>query len=184
MADKKEYDEDLEYLSDYGVYLLSDEINSETCAGVIEFILLENLRKRYNKLTLIINSPGGEVDSGFAVIDAIRGSKIPVCTTGIGIIASMGLAIFIAGEEGCRILTPNTLIMSHQYSNFMNGKHHELISARKGQDILFDMFVNHYKKYTKLTKNDIEKQLLSASDVWFTAKEAKKMGICDIVKDI
>jgi prepilin-type N-terminal cleavage/methylation domain-containing protein len=120
----------------------------------------------------------------FALIDVMAGSRIPIHTVGLGMIASMGLLMFIAGKKGHRALTPNTLIMSHQWSSFFYGKEHELIAVQKEQKILSDMIMKHYLKYTGMPEKDIRKYLLPAHDVWLTAKEAKKLGICDIIKDI
>ena len=66
---------------------------------------------------------------GFALIDIIHGSRLPIWTVGIGMLASMGLMIFMAGEKGHRVLTPNTLILSHQWSGVDSGKEHELVSC-------------------------------------------------------
>jgi ATP-dependent Clp protease protease subunit len=112
------------------------------------------------------------------------GSRIPIHTVGLGMIASMGLLLFISGKKGKRVLTPNTLIMSHQWSSFFWGKEHELLAAQKEQKSLSDMIMRHYKKHTGLTEKKIRELLLPAHDVWLTAKEAKALGICDEVKDI
>ena len=186
MADESLHEEryNHELLQDNGVKLFFGEVNVELCRDTIEFILAENIKKSMSHLTLLINSPGGDVDSGFALVDIINGSKIPVYTTGVGAIASMGLAIFITGKKGNRVLTPNTLIMSHQHTDCSFGKYHELVSCRKSQDIVQAMFVKHYRKHTNLNEKDVMKYLLSPSDTYITSLEAKKMGICDIVKEI
>jgi ATP-dependent Clp protease protease subunit len=129
----------------------------------------------------LINSPGGEVPSAFAIIDAIQGSKIPVHTTGLGIIASSGLMIFIAGKKGHRIMTPNTSILSHQFSGGHQGKQHELVAGIKYVNFLEDRMISHYKKWTGLSEADIKKYLLPSEDVWLNSKEALKYKLCDKV---
>jgi ATP-dependent Clp protease protease subunit len=183
MADDKEKSSDLQ---DNGIYLFGSDVDSDSCSDAIKFILEKNLDSSnpHKHLTLIINSPGGHVPDGFALIDVMAGSRIPIHTVGLGMIASMGLLMFIAGKKGHRALTPNTLIMSHQWSSFFYGKEHELIAVQKEQKILSDMIMKHYLKYTGMPEKDIRKYLLPAHDVWLTAKEAKKLGICDIIKDI
>lgn len=181
MAEKKSKEKGLE---DHGIYLFSEDVTEESCAEVIKFILEENLNKIHKKLTLIINSSGGNVDSGFALIDCMVGSKIPVITVGLGIIASMGLLIFITGKKGQRALTPNTLIMSHQWTGWAIGKQHELLAAQKQHKIIREMFLFHYKKHTGLSEKKIKKYLLPPTDVWLTAKEAKKLGICDLIREV
>ena len=104
-------------LFDQGIYLLMDGINDKTCQGAIEFILTHNLMKpKLKKIQLMINSPGGSVTACLALIDVMKGSKIPIHTVGLGMIASCGLLLFMSGEQGHRVLTPNTSILSHQWS--------------------------------------------------------------------
>lgn len=175
----------LKELSDYGVHMLTGEITEESTDDAIKFILEANLNKTHKVLNLIVNSGGGDCTAGFALIDVMLGSKIPVHTTGLGILASMGLVIFIAGEKGKRVLTPNTLIMSHQYLAVAWGKEHELLANRKQHDILTKMVLTHYRRHTKLkTDEAIRKYLLPAHDVWLKASEAKRYGLCDQVRNV
>jgi len=172
-------------LRNNGIFLFPYGVDEESCADAIEFILEANLavNPTYDHLTLIVNSHGGSVVDGFALLDVMAGSRLPVWTAGIGILASMGLLIFIGGERGHRILTPNTMIMSHQWWSLNFGKEHELIAARKCNDLISDMVMRHYKRYTKLKKEkDIRKYLLPESDVWLSAEEALRYGLCDKIK--
>lgn len=182
MPEEKNKDKELR---DFGVFMLTGEINEESTTPAIEFILEANFNKNHKALNLVINSHGGDMSSGFALIDAIAGSNIPVHTTGLGILASAGLDIFIAGKKGKRALTPNTLLMSHQYLAAAWGKEHELLADRKQKDIMTKIVLNHYRRNTKLkTDADIRKYLLPAHDVWLTANEAKRLGLCDQVRNI
>jgi ATP-dependent Clp protease protease subunit len=173
-------------LNEHGVYLLHGDIDEVTTGGAIRFILEANLDPDCDLefITLIINSNGGYVSDGFALIDIMFGSHIPIRTVGIGTIASMGLMVFLAGEQGTRTLTPNCTILSHQYSGGHFGKEHELVASQKGFSDLTDIITRHYQRTTNLDDKAIRKYLLPPQDVWLTAKEAKKLGICDIVKDM
>ena len=170
-------------LEEHGIKLLTNEIDDENCDDAIRFIIEANLNAVYDHLTLIINSPGGYVTSGFALIDVMEGSKIPIHTVGLGQIASMGLNIFIAGAKGHRTLTPNTLIMSHQWAGGRWGKEHELIAQQKQDEIVTRQIIRHYVKHTGLTEKKVREILLPAHDVFLTAQEARKLSICDIVKE-
>jgi len=108
MAGKK----DTKNLGDHGIYLLTGEIDDSECEEGIRFILEANLNNGHEFLTMIINSPGGYINAGFSLIDVMNGSKAEIRTVGLGILASMGLLLFIAGKKGRRSLTPNTMIMS------------------------------------------------------------------------
>jgi ATP-dependent Clp protease, protease subunit len=177
--------EDSGSLKDNGVYLLMEDISASSCKGVIEWILEENFKKeRKDHLNLIINSPGGDCSACFALLDVMRGSKIPVHTTGLGCIASCGFIIFIAGAKGHRVLTPNTSILSHQYSWSSWGKHHDLVADRVEQDLTHERILNHYKKCLGISKKIIEEKLLPAKDVWLTHKQCIEYNICDVVKDL
>lgn len=173
-------------LSDHGVFFLNNDISSESVGEAINFILEANLDPKCNwdHITLIINSGGGTLQDGFALIDTMFGSHIPVRTLGLGRIASMGLGIFLAGEKGTRTLTPNTIVMSHQYSWGDIGKEHELVAGQKKYEIVSEQIIRHYKRTTNLSEKKIRKKLLPPEDVWLDANEAKDLGICDVVKDV
>jgi ATP-dependent Clp protease protease subunit len=170
-------------LGQHGIYLLTGDINESECEEAIRFILEANLNNGHDYLSMIVNSPGGYVNAGFSLIDVMNGSKAEIRTVGLGILASMGLLIFIAGKKGKRSLTPNTMVMSHQWSGLRWGKEHELLASQRGDDIITAMIFRHYKRHTGLSDKQIRKYLLPPSDVWLTAKEAKKLGLCDEVKE-
>lgn len=172
-------------LKEKGIFLLFGEIDNVVSEETVRFIFESNLTAspNYKFITLIINSSGGNLSDGFAIVDAIKGSKIPVHTVGIGQIASCGLLIFISGEKGYRTITKNTSIMSHQWSWGSEGKEHELVSIFKEYSLTNDRVLSHYKSCTGLGEKEIKEKLLPKSDVWLDAKEAKKLGICDIIKD-
>jgi ATP-dependent Clp protease protease subunit len=122
------------------------------------------------------------MDACFALIDIMKGSRIPIHTYGIGCIASCGLLLFLTGKKGNRILTPNTSILSHQYSWGSYGKEHELFAKVKEFNLTTHRMLKHYKKCTGMTEKQIRKYLLPPEDVWLSAEEAKQYGICDEVK--
>ena len=168
-----------------GIFLFVGGVDSDSCREAIEFVLKQNTEKRKKKkLQFMICSPGGEMPPCFALIDIMKGSKIPIHTIGLGLIASCGLLLFISGEKGKRILTPNTSILSHQFSWGSHGKEHELFAQIKEFELSTKRMLDHYKKCTGLTEKDIRKHLLPPEDVWLSAKEAKKLGICDNVKSV
>ena len=168
-----------------GLYLLMDEINTDSCRACIQWIMNCNLAStRLPKLTLIINSPGGDVHAAFALIDTIKASTIPIKTVGLGLIASSGFLIFIAGKKGERILTPNTSILSHQYSWGSDGKEHELYARVKEFELSTKRMVENYKKCIGMSEKKIKEVLLPPQDVWLSAEEAKKLAICDKIEKL
>jgi ATP-dependent Clp protease protease subunit len=168
-----------------GVYILMDQINHATCRDAIKWIMNQNLSDNpLPQLTLIINSPGGDVHAAFALIDTMKASSIPIKTVGLGLIASCGFLIFIAGEKGRRILTPNTAILSHQYSWGSRGKEHELYAKVKEFELSTNRMIDHYKKCIGMTEKQIREVLLPPQDVWLSAQEAKKLKICDKIEEL
>ena len=164
------------------IYYFSDDFTSKSTAPVIKFIMEKNLLPRSAKpkeLTLIINSPGGAVHAAFALIDVMKSSSIPVKTVGIGMIASCGILTFMAGHKGSRILTPNTSILSHQYSWGSAGKEHELFARVREFELSTKRMLTHYKKCTGMSEKKIREILLPPEDVWLSSKEAVKYGIAD-----
>ena len=166
-----------------GHHIFMEDVTQESMKPLINWIIAENFNKEKKKeeLTLGICSRGGDLNACFALVDIMKGSKIPIRTIGMGMIASCGLVIFISGEKGRRILTPNTSILSHQYSWGSFGKEHELFAAVKEFDLTTRRMIDHYKKCTGLSEEDIRKYLLPPHDVWLSAKEAKKLGLCDSI---
>ena len=167
-----------------GHHVFMSEVTQETMKPLIDWIIAENYNreKKKEELTLGICSPGGELNACFALIDIMKGSKIPIRTIGMGMIASCGLLMFISGEKGRRVLTPNTSILSHQFSWGSFGKEHELFAAVKEFDLTTQRMIDHYKKCTGLSEKDIRQYLLPPQDMWLSAKEAKKLGLCDSIQ--
>jgi ATP-dependent Clp protease protease subunit len=164
---------------------MMEDVSLSTCKNAVEWILEANFsEERPELLNLLICSPGGDLNAAFALVDTMRGSAIPIRTIGLGQIASAGLLIFISGTKGQRILTPNTSILSHQYSWGAFGKEHELFATIKEFDLTTKRMIAHYKKCSGLKEEQIREVLLPPQDVWLSSTEAKKLGLCDDVKDL
>jgi len=170
-----------------GIYYMADGFTFESTKPIVQWIIEKNLlpsKLRPKELTLIINSPGGSVHAAFALIDTMKGSAIPIKTVGLGLIASCGVLTFMSGTKGRRIITPNTSILSHQYSWGSSGKEHELFARVREFELSTERMIEHYKKCTGMTEKKIRELLLPAEDVWLSAKEAVKYGIADKIKAV
>lgn len=180
-----EYSTPAQALADNGMWLFMGPVNVETVKPTIEWILHENfVRKRKNKeLLLAICSEGGSLEDAFALIDVMRTSKIPIKTVGLGVIASAALMIFIAGSKDRRVLTPNTSVLSHQFSAGHAGKAHELFATVKEFELAQVRMLELYRDCTGLDERKIREVLLPAQDVYLSAEEALKYRICDHVAD-
>ncbi len=169
-----------------GMYVFMGDVSMETMSPVVDWILAENMKKtnKAKELTLGICSRGGDLNACFALVDVMRASSIPVKTVGLGMIASCGLLLFISGKKGRRVLTPNTAILSHQYSWGSVGKEHELFARVKEMELTSERLINHYRKCTGLSEKKIREVLLPPQDVWLGAEEALALKLCDKVENV
>lgn len=170
-------------LQENGIYVFMDEVNAETTKPVVEWILYENHVAAHKKreLLLMICSEGGDLQSAFALIDVMYNSSVPIKTVGLGQIASSGLLIFMAGTKGRRILTPNTSILSHQFSWQNEGKVHELFATMREYELTHTRMIEHYRRCTGVDDATIREYLLPAQDRWLSSEEALELKICDEV---
>ena len=168
-----------------GMCVFMGDVTVDSMSPLIDWILSSNLKdKKPKELTLGICSRGGDLNACFALVDVMKGSRIPIKTVGLGMIASCGLLMFISGTKGKRVLTPNTSILSHQYSWGNWGKEHELFAQVKEFELSTLRMIEHYKKCTGLNEEEVRENLLPPEDRWLSAKEAKKLKICDSIKTI
>lgn len=170
-------------LTEYGIIYLSGEINASNAEAVCKEIIEHNIKGDASQIQMIINSPGGTCSAGFSIIDIMEWSQIPIYTTGLGMIASMGLLIFMTGEKGHRVVTPRTSILSHRFSALNFGNHSQLIAGRREEDMLHERIVNHYMTYSNIKdRQELEKHLLRDVDTWLSTDEALQLGIVDVVE--
>lgn len=165
--------------------LLFDEVNDEAAKQIIQWVIECNFQEDGPTiLNLLINSPGGDLHSAFAIIDVMKSSKVPIRTIGLGQISSAGLMVFMAGTKGQRVLTPNTSIMSHAWSGGAIGKSHELFAASKEFVLTNERMIEHYVSCTGLSEKMILKYLLPSQDVYLSANDALKYKLCDQVAEL
>ena len=95
------------------IVFLSGEINDETSNIIVsELLYLDSLN--HNDISLYINSPGGSITSGMAIMDTMNYIKSDVSTICIGMAASMGAFLLSCGKKGKRYILPNAEVMIHQ----------------------------------------------------------------------
>lgn len=170
-------------LNDSGIYVFMDEVTSATIKPIISWILYENFvaKDKKQELLLMICSEGGDLGAAFALIDVMLSSAIPIKTVGLGQISSCGLLIFMTGAKGRRILTPNTSILSHQFSWGSVGKSHELFATVREFELTQQRMVEHYTRCTGLDLDTIKTKLLPPQDIWLSATEAMELHVCDAI---
>ena len=159
--------------------LISDSVHSDSASEVIRRLWYLELKDPGKPILLVINSPGGSTDSGFAIYDTIQLISSPVTTLVSGLAASMGSILSLAAKNGKRLATPRSRIMIHQpsLSGVVQGQATDLeIQAREISRTL-DSLIDIYKEKTGHPKEKSARAL--DRDSWMTAKEAKEWGLID-----
>ena len=172
------------YMRENGILMLTDKFEMASVMPIVHQIFEYNMMEPElapERLTLMINSPGGRIDSCLTLIDAMNTSDIPVDTMASGLAASCGILTLMAGDN--RFASKTAQIMSHQYAAGSSGKEHELYGRIKSWEHTSEWMVDHYKHCTGLSEKVIRKDLLGPTDVWMTAQEAKGFNIIDQVVD-
>ena len=172
------------YMRENGILMLTDKFEMASVMPIVHQIFEYNMMEPElapERLTLMINSPGGRIDSCLTLIDAMNTSEIPVDTMASGLAASCGILTLMAGDN--RFASKTAQIMSHQYAAGSSGKEHELYGRIKSWEHTSEWMVDHYKHCTGLSEKVIRKDLLGPTDVWMTAQEAKGFNIIDQVVD-
>ena len=171
-------------LGSIGTYMLFSGIDEDSAHDYCEFIIKSNyIFPKEQVLTVLLNCPGGGVYDGFGMIDVMESSRLKIQTVAIGLIASMGAVIFTAGTKGLRTMSRNSFIMTHQFSNMMEGKYHEFIATRTHEDDIHNRFIKHFVRTTKMSEKQVKDIFLGSSDKYLSAKESLRYGLCDIVRD-
>lgn len=163
------------------IHFLTGEIDEENIESAIKWIVYENITHASSPkiLTMYINSTGGSLNDSLGLIDIMRVSKCPIVTIGIGSICSAAFMIFSSGHKGKRFIAKNTSIMCHQYSDDIEGKHHDIKSKFKEIELTNTRMINILKENTGLDTRIIKSKLLNATDVWLTAEELIELGVAD-----
>ena len=154
---------------------IDDGVSALVCAQLL-FLESENPKK---EISMYINSPGGIVTSGLAIYDTMQYIKSPVSTVCMGMAASMGSFLLMAGAAGQRVALPNARIMLHQPSGGFSGQASDI--QRHAEDILkTKRRLNEiYAKHCGRTYEEVETTL--DRDHFMNSEEAKAWGIVDHV---
>ena len=163
------------------IIILSDEVNSATAQVVTAQLLFLEAEDPKKDIQLYINSPGGEVSSGLMIYDTMQYIKPDVQTIGMGMAASMGAFLLIAGEPGKRFMLPNAEVMMHQPSGGAQGMASDiLISAdhiRRTRERLNRIIAERTGQPLEKVEKDTDR------DFWMDANEAKAYGVIDHIME-
>jgi ATP-dependent Clp protease protease subunit len=143
---------------------------------IAQLLYLEHTDSKKD-IYLYINSPGGSVTAGLAIIDTMNFIKSDVSTICVGMAASMGAVILSSGKKGKRFTLTNSEIMIHQPHGGAEGQASDIeISAKrivKNRDVLNKMLAKNTGQPLSKIEKDVDR------DFFLDADEAKKYGIVD-----
>jgi len=158
---------------------LSDAVDSSSARDIIRKLWYLELSAPGKPILFVINSPGGSVDSGFAIWDQVKMITSPVTTLVTGLAASMGSLLSLCAAPGKRFATPYARIMIHQpaIGGVVRGQATDLeIQAKeilKTRDTIVDIYADKTGKDRKTVEKAIDR------DTWMSAKEALNWGLLD-----
>ncbi len=158
---------------------ISEAIDSETAEEVIRKLWYLELNSPGKPITIVINSPGGSVDSGFAIWDQAKMISSPITTLVTGLAASMGSILSLCAAPGRRFATSYARFMIHQPSLGGSVKGQATDLEIQAKEILKtkDMLVKIYVAHTGKPYAEIEKAI--DRDTWMSAQEALSFGLLD-----
>jgi ATP-dependent Clp protease protease subunit len=161
------------------IIFLGTGIDDTVANLVIAQLLFLESEDASKDIKLYVNSPGGQVYSGLAVVDTMKLIKPHVSTIVVGVAASMAAVIAAMGERGKRFALPNAKVMMHQPSSGFEGTSADIeISAREVLSLrhrIDEMLADATGHPTEKINKDTDR------DYWLTAQEAADYGIVDKV---
>ena len=165
------------------IIFLSEDVNSVSASLVVAQLLFLESEDPDKEISLYINSPGGSITDGMAIVDTINYIKCPVTTICVGMAASMGAVLLASGAKGKRFATPNAEILIHQplISGGLSGQTTEI-------KIHADHMVRTREKLNKLLSERTGQDLATIErdterDNYMTAQEALEYGLIDGILD-
>ena len=159
------------------IIFLGEDVNPTTASLVVAQLLFLESEDPGKDIHLYINSPGGEVNSGFAIYDTMQYVKCDVSTICVGLAASMGAFLLAGGTKGKRFALPNAEIMIHQPSGGAKGQATEIEIAAKNilktKKRLNEILAKNTGKPIEEVAKDTDR------DYFMTAEEALEYGLID-----
>lgn len=161
------------------IIFLGTEVNHQTANLIVAQLLHLAHEDSKSDIQLYINSPGGSVYDGLAILDTMEFIKPDVSTIVVGMAASMGAVLAAAGTKGKRMALPHSKIMIHQPSSGYRGTASDIeidaAETLKVKKLLEEMMAKYTGKTPKQVNKDMDR------DYYMTATEASKYGIIDKV---
>jgi ATP-dependent Clp protease protease subunit len=166
------------------IIMLSEDVNSASANVIIAEMLFLESEDPDKEIHFYINSPGGSIVDGMAIVDTMNYIKCPVSTICVGMAASMGSVLLACGEKGKRFATPNSEILIHQPLIGGSGLSGQATDIKIHTDHLIKTREKMNKLLSEKTGQPIEKIWTDTErDNYMTAEEALEYGLIDGILD-
>ena len=172
---------DSKLLSQRKVFI-EGEISSESACEFIKKILILNEEDTDKPIDVLINSPGGEINSGMAIYDVIQASKAPIRMFCIGRAYSMGAVLFSSGNHG-RYMLPHSELMLHEplLGNRVSGNSSSIQSISESLLETKRRMNQILARHTGKSEEEVEKA--TSYDHYYSPEESREFGLCDEIVD-
>jgi ATP-dependent Clp protease protease subunit len=170
-----------ERLLDARIVVVGGQIDDALANFVCSQLLVLDARDPGRDISLYINSPGGSVDAGFAIYDTMQSLDSDVVTVAMGLAASMGQFLLVAGTPGKRFALRHSQILMHQPLGQMSGVASDILVHADHVAYLRRLMAERIAFHTGQTEERIVADF--DRDRWFTATEAVAYGMIDAVLD-
>ena len=164
-------------LLEHRTILISSAVDRELSEKVMAKIMVLEAMDDKAMITVFVNSPGGDADSGFAIYDAMKFVSCPVRTICAGLCASAGVIIYLGGDKGERFSLPNARFLLHQPSVAAQGQASDIEITAKEVLKIRDRYNEIVSKETGIAVKQILKD--ANRDFWLSAEESEKYGLVD-----
>ena len=166
------------------IIFLAEDVNPTSASLVVAQLLFLESEDPDKEISLYINSPGGSITDGMAIVDTINYIKCPVSTICVGMAASMGAVLLASGAKGKRYATPNAEILIHQPLIGGGGLSGQTTEIK----IHADHMVRTREKLNKLLSERTGQSLETIEkdterDNYMTAEQALEYGLIDAILD-
>lgn len=161
------------------IVVLGQEVDDPIANRICAQLLLLSAEDPKRDISLYINSPGGSVSAGLAIMDTMRLIPNDVSTLAMGLAASMGQFLLSAGTRGKRYALPHARVLMHQGSAGIGGTAVDIEIQAQNLEHVRDTVLALIAEHTGQPVARIEAD--SARDRWFTATEAREYGLIDEV---
>lgn len=161
------------------IIFLGKEVDDEIANNIVAQMLYLDSEDPGKDIRLYINSPGGSVTAGLAIFDTMQHIKSDVATICVGLAASMGSFLLMAGTKGKRFALPHSRIMIHQPMGGTRGQATDIEIEAKEIMRIKHLLNKEYADRTTQPMEKIERDM--DRDYFLSAEEAKEYGLIDRV---